>query len=1061
MSNTTRRALTWACSSAVLSTCLTFGLASSAAAAPPIGAGTGTTASAFVPGAGLPVAPQTITPPPASGWTGRYGYKLTPIATRVVDGAAPGLLFGGNPSADPVQNASYIYDNDGRIVYSNQSGENLTRINYLGRPAVANNNWWSWIIEDADGKTLRTIAMPDLASEQPSIRTNADGTKALITFQRPASVDLSGSGGPSKATVLESVLREVDLATGGTTFEWASLKDGAAQVPLTDSLVGITPGLDYVGLNGASYAQDGSILASASGTGSVYKFDRATGGFAWILGGKRNQFAFTGTSAEPSRPLDVSVDGSGRLSFLDDSAAKSARSVAYTLDEDAKTAALSWSWTPEDPVSDVKSGGNQVLPNGNRLITFGAKGAVAEVTPNGTVVFESQLPAGVPTQRVQRESWTTGRPEFRVHDVSMTTGKLDAVAIWNGASGVASWQLSTGPDKDHLTPVGTLPYQGVVSEIKATLDRTTAGYVLTALDSEGKPLPSGTSQITYIDEIAKLVAELPDPSVMGTPTTFAKPVGAPQAGATMRDFTQGLGYIQRSYWSSTTALIYGPLADAYKAQGGPTGPLGAPIGPMAVYSDGGSAVPLAGETVLVYSPGKGTRVLKGGFALAWRGQKDPLATLGYPVGDAVRDPSGTGCVQDFALAKLYAASCDTGAAAAVPPAVAARWEPLKSLLGYPVTGAYDDNGTTVQRFERGAITVASNGTTRLVFGAIYQEWLANTYLGLPTTDELAVGDGIGRVSHFARGSIYWSPQSGAHALQNGGIHTKWLQLGGPTGFLGYPTDSEHDFKEIAGTGARTTTFQRGIVVWTAATGPHEMHGGVLQTWRDSIYRYTAGYPGGAWIGFPLTDETATGSRRGIYQVFQRGAVFWSPNSGAAIIRGGMAEKWASQNWDSGWLGFPTTNEWPMTDRPGVVVQYFERGRIYWSADRGARMVPDALDPTRWISLNLGLPIQDVQYTADGTSQYVIAERGALYATHKEVADNGFADIVMGGIWAKYQSIGADRSCLGLPWATEHNAWNQYGTPDGSMLQSFANGTIVWNSVTGVSTARCGKNGKPF
>lgn len=54
-----------------------------------------------------------------------------------------------------------------------------------------------------------------------------------------------------------------------------------------------------------------------------------------------------------------------------------------------------------------------------------------------------------------------------------------------------------------------------------------------------------------------------------------------------------------------------------------------------------------------------------------------------------------------------------------------------------------------------------------VDGAIWTEYTqtpgVQRSLGCPTTDELGTPDGVGRFQAFDNGSIYWTPDTGAHA----------------------------------------------------------------------------------------------------------------------------------------------------------------------------------------------------------------------------------------------------------------------------------------------------------
>jgi hypothetical protein len=71
---------------------------------------------------------------------------------------------------------------------------------------------------------------------------------------------------------------------------------------------------------------------------------------------------------------------------------------------------------------------------------------------------------------------------------------------------------------------------------------------------------------------------------------------------------------------------------------------------------------------------------------------------------------------------------------------------------------------------------------------------------------------VGRYNHFQRGSIYWTPSTGAHEV-HGSIRTKWASLGWERSVLGYPITDEYSV-----TGGRESDFQGGFLRWTSSTG---------------------------------------------------------------------------------------------------------------------------------------------------------------------------------------------------------------------------------------------------
>ncbi len=101
-----------------------------------------------------------------------------------------------------------------------------------------------------------------------------------------------------------------------------------------------------------------------------------------------------------------------------------------------------------------------------------------------------------------------------------------------------------------------------------------------------------------------------------------------------------------------------------------------------------------------------------------------------------------------------------------------------------------------------------------IFGAYGAQGSSAGILGYPITNEMTTPDELGEYNHFERGSIYWTPTTGAHEV-HGAIRDKWSSLGWERSPLGYPVSDETD--EVDGTG-RFNLFQHGSIHWTSATG---------------------------------------------------------------------------------------------------------------------------------------------------------------------------------------------------------------------------------------------------
>jgi uncharacterized protein with LGFP repeats len=81
-------------------------------------------------------------------------------------------------------------------------------------------------------------------------------------------------------------------------------------------------------------------------------------------------------------------------------------------------------------------------------------------------------------------------------------------------------------------------------------------------------------------------------------------------------------------------------------------------------------------------------------------------------------------------------------------------------------------------------------------------------LGQPAGEEEAAPDGRGRYRLYQNGAIYYTPQTGAHAVR-GPIGNRWLSLGAERSELGYPGGDETIWPD----GRRSMTFEHGTIIW--------------------------------------------------------------------------------------------------------------------------------------------------------------------------------------------------------------------------------------------------------
>ena len=146
-----------------------------------------------------------------------------------------------------------IVDSRGRVVWYHQiappqQATDFRVQRYHGKPVLT---WWQGIesvagtgrgeyeIYDTSYGHIATVrAGNGLHGDLHEFQLTPRGT-AFITAYREVAADLSGVGGPKRGFVDDSVVEEIDIATGRVLFEWHSID----HIPLSES----TPGAPRAG----------------------------------------------------------------------------------------------------------------------------------------------------------------------------------------------------------------------------------------------------------------------------------------------------------------------------------------------------------------------------------------------------------------------------------------------------------------------------------------------------------------------------------------------------------------------------------------------------------------------------------------------------------------------------------------------------------------------------------------------------------------------------------------------------------------------------------------------
>jgi hypothetical protein len=132
-------------------------------------------------------------------------------------------------------------------------------------------------------------------------------------------------------------------------------------------------------------------------------------------------------------------------------------------------------------------GNVQELADGGVFIGWGTDGSFTEIGPDGSIRVDGRFADGSVSYRAFRfelEARPKGVPATEV--VRNVDGSYTLYVSWNGATGVAKWQLLAGPTAAAMKPAGTVRRAGFETAIPLLV--TSGTVAVAALDAHGKRL---------------------------------------------------------------------------------------------------------------------------------------------------------------------------------------------------------------------------------------------------------------------------------------------------------------------------------------------------------------------------------------------------------------------------------------------------------------------------------------------------------------------------------------------------------------------------------------------
>jgi hypothetical protein len=229
-------------------------------------------------------------------------------------------------------------------------------------------------------------------------------------------------------------------------------------------------------------------------------------------------------------------------------------------------------------------------------------------------------------------------------------------------------------------------------------------------------------------------------------------------------------------------------------------------------------------------------------------------------------------------------------------------------------------------------------------------------------------------------------------------------------------------------------YEKGAIMWSPATGAWESFGPIRTRYSQMEFENSSlGYPTG-----PVYCGIKDG---GCYQPYQNGYIVGSSASGWWESKGAIRTRWSQLGFENGALGYPVTSE-QCTLKNNGCFQFFQNGAIVGSPASGwwesTGMIRTEWSKWNFESGRLGYPVGAPSCIETNDKCTQPFQGGAIYYSQATGAKQ-----VWGAILGRYFAIGAGSSTLGYPVTSEQCTLKNNGC-----FQFFQNGAIVGSPASG-------------
>jgi hypothetical protein len=301
---------------------------------------------------------------------------------------------------------------------------------------------------------------------------------ALITAYAPVSnVDLTSVGGSKNGTLLDSIIQEVNIATGHVDWEWHAY----GHVSINETYVGKPRSgpYDFFHINSIQLLPNGNLLVAARNMWTVYEINMQTGKIPYNFGGKNSSFKL-GPGANFEWEHHATLQPNGTMTVFDDGdgyykSESQSRALRLWIHWKSHTITLARAYTHSPPLLSESQGSMQVLGDGYTFVGWGSEPYFSEYDRGSSTrqFFTMKYSPPMESYRGFRFGWW-GQPKAPPNIATLAKSNGTTVyASWNGATTVASWRVLAGTSRSRLSAVGTIPNRYFED---STFVRSTAPY---------------------------------------------------------------------------------------------------------------------------------------------------------------------------------------------------------------------------------------------------------------------------------------------------------------------------------------------------------------------------------------------------------------------------------------------------------------------------------------------------------------------------------------------------------------------------------------------------------